>query len=228
MLPAIPKSWQRYYAIKERRDRSWLISLYNVVMRLKSATNMWTRRLWPPSRCRRRLYRTAAAGQRALAHEPHLAGLRPLGQDGGARYGLGMEVQLFGEPFFNASLIYIELCLHRRCRTASGQVIFHGIPPSSAWDRASLAIRLAARTRGYRSHRPGGLARPGQVAPGRSDRAGLTSEGSTSPASSTADSNTGSSPTAKFLEFYGDMLPQMANYGSESRVPERWELDGSL
>ena len=34
MLPTIPKQWQQYYAIKGRRDRSWLISLYDVVMRL--------------------------------------------------------------------------------------------------------------------------------------------------------------------------------------------------
>jgi Fe-S oxidoreductase len=34
MLPAIPKQWQRYYAIKGRRDRDWLISLYDVVMRI--------------------------------------------------------------------------------------------------------------------------------------------------------------------------------------------------
>jgi Fe-S oxidoreductase len=36
MLPTIPKTWQRYYAIKGRHDRSWLISLYDVVMRLVS------------------------------------------------------------------------------------------------------------------------------------------------------------------------------------------------
>ena len=34
MLPTIPKQWQNYYAIKGRRDRSWLISIYDVVMRL--------------------------------------------------------------------------------------------------------------------------------------------------------------------------------------------------
>ncbi len=34
MLPTIPKQWQRYYAIKGRQDRSWLISLYDVVMRI--------------------------------------------------------------------------------------------------------------------------------------------------------------------------------------------------
>ena len=34
MLPTIPKQWQRYYAIKGRRDRGWLISLYDVVMRI--------------------------------------------------------------------------------------------------------------------------------------------------------------------------------------------------
>ena len=34
MLPHIPKSWQRYYAIKGCQDRSWLISLYDVAMRL--------------------------------------------------------------------------------------------------------------------------------------------------------------------------------------------------
>jgi Fe-S oxidoreductase len=34
MLPTLPTSWKRYYAIKGRRDRSWLISLYDVVMRI--------------------------------------------------------------------------------------------------------------------------------------------------------------------------------------------------
>lgn len=35
MLPSIPKAWQRYYSIKGRRDREWLINLYNVAMRIK-------------------------------------------------------------------------------------------------------------------------------------------------------------------------------------------------
>jgi Fe-S oxidoreductase len=34
MLPTLPTAWKRYYAIKGRRDRSWLISLYDVVMRI--------------------------------------------------------------------------------------------------------------------------------------------------------------------------------------------------
>lgn len=34
MLPGIPKQWQRYYAIKGRHDRSWLISIYDLVMRI--------------------------------------------------------------------------------------------------------------------------------------------------------------------------------------------------
>ncbi len=33
MLPSLPKSWQKYYAIKGRRDRSWLISLLDMGMR---------------------------------------------------------------------------------------------------------------------------------------------------------------------------------------------------
>ncbi len=36
MLPEIPKPWKRYYSIKGRRDRDWLISLYNLVMRVLS------------------------------------------------------------------------------------------------------------------------------------------------------------------------------------------------
>jgi len=34
MLPTIPRQWQKYYAIKGRHDRSWLISLYDLVMRV--------------------------------------------------------------------------------------------------------------------------------------------------------------------------------------------------
>ena len=34
MLPSLPKQWQSYYAIKGRRDKSWLISLYDVAMRI--------------------------------------------------------------------------------------------------------------------------------------------------------------------------------------------------
>ncbi len=34
MLPEIPAPWKRYYSIKGRRDKSWLISLYDVVMRV--------------------------------------------------------------------------------------------------------------------------------------------------------------------------------------------------
>jgi Fe-S oxidoreductase len=34
MLPTIPKQWRQYYAIKGRRDRGWLISIYDVVMRI--------------------------------------------------------------------------------------------------------------------------------------------------------------------------------------------------
>jgi Fe-S oxidoreductase len=34
MLPSVPKQWQRYYAIKGRHDRSWLISIYDLVMRI--------------------------------------------------------------------------------------------------------------------------------------------------------------------------------------------------
>ena len=34
LLPSLPKSWQKYYAIKGRRDRSWLISLLDVGTRL--------------------------------------------------------------------------------------------------------------------------------------------------------------------------------------------------
>ena len=34
MLPDIPRSWHRYYALKGRHDRSWLISIYDAVMRL--------------------------------------------------------------------------------------------------------------------------------------------------------------------------------------------------
>ncbi len=34
MLPDIPAPWKRYYSIKGRRDRSWLITLYDVVMRV--------------------------------------------------------------------------------------------------------------------------------------------------------------------------------------------------
>ena len=36
MLPAIPKKWQQYYAIKGRQDRSFLISLLDVVQRITS------------------------------------------------------------------------------------------------------------------------------------------------------------------------------------------------
>lgn len=36
MLPTIPKAWQRYYQLKGRRDRDWLISLYNVIGRLQA------------------------------------------------------------------------------------------------------------------------------------------------------------------------------------------------
>ncbi len=35
MLPSIPGSWQRYYRVKGRRDRQWLISLSNIVGRLQ-------------------------------------------------------------------------------------------------------------------------------------------------------------------------------------------------
>jgi Fe-S oxidoreductase len=34
-LPTLPGAWRRYYAIKGRRDRNWLISLFNVALRLK-------------------------------------------------------------------------------------------------------------------------------------------------------------------------------------------------
>jgi len=34
LLPSLPKSWRRYYAIKGRRDRSWLISLLDAATRL--------------------------------------------------------------------------------------------------------------------------------------------------------------------------------------------------
>ncbi|MCP4543432.1 MAG: (Fe-S)-binding protein [Chloroflexi bacterium] len=34
MLPTIPKQWEKYYAVRGRRDRSWLISLYDMVIRI--------------------------------------------------------------------------------------------------------------------------------------------------------------------------------------------------
>ena len=36
MLPSLPKSWTQYYSIKGRRDKSWLISAYDVAVRLIS------------------------------------------------------------------------------------------------------------------------------------------------------------------------------------------------
>ncbi len=36
MLPDIPQPWKRYYSIKGRHDKSWLITLYDIVMRVIS------------------------------------------------------------------------------------------------------------------------------------------------------------------------------------------------